>query len=378
VRESNTFVCIINDTPVSFSHPNHINGTYGGTASFLSGYLKYLIKHSKKAELLGNFVSFSNSPFGGKTIKAPSNIAFMVKLGWYLLFSKKKNLNFVIYCHRPDHLAIALLAKGKHAVHLHGQPHTTMNVGRSRIKKFIYNILEGYAMPKAGLVIATDSITAKLYTTLYPSITSRLIIIPTGVNLVEYNIISNSVPFPGMLPSSSNLVYIGRLAYPKKVSAIISSFANAFENDSATHLWIAGTGPDEHQLRHQASQTSCSDNIHFTGILTRESVKSLIHSSDAGILLSHNEGSPITVKEFLACGKPVILNNVGDISTYVTDGVNGFIVDPQQPGNVENAMTNILHHAKEMSASCRASMLPYDEEKIFEQVHKALLALEQN
>ncbi len=369
---------IINDTPVNFLPPGHITGTYGGTASFLSGFLKYLLKQRQQAELLGNFVSFTNPPFWCKTIKAPSNIAFMIKLGWYLLLSKKNSPNKVFYCHRPDHLIIAMMAKGKHAVHLHGQPHTTMNAGRSKIKKFIYNILEGYAIPKAGLVIATDIITAKLYTTLYPSITSRLIIIPTGVNPVEYNINNNSVPFPGMFPSSSNLVYIGRLAYPKQVSSIISSFANTFGNDSATHLWIAGTGPDEHKLRHQASQTSCSANIHFTGILTRESVKSLIHSSDAGILLSHNEGSPITVKEFLACGKPVIVNNVGDISTYVTDGVNGFIVDPQQPGSVENAMTNIFHHAKEMSVSCRASMLPYDEEKIFEQVHKALLALEQN
>lgn len=369
---------IINDTPINFSPSGHITGTYGGTASFLSGFLKYLLKRGQQVKLVGNFVSFSNSHFSCKPIKAPSNIAFILKLGWYLFFSKKNNPNNVFYCQRPDHLAIALLAKGKHAVHLHGQPHTTINAGRSRIKRFIYNLMEGYAMPKADLIIATDSITANLYSTLYPAITFRLIIIHTGVNLVEYNINSNSIPFPGMLPSSSNLVYVGRLAYPKKVSAIIASFANTFGDFPATHLWIAGTGPDEHQLKHQASQTVCSANIHFTGHLTRESVKSLIHSSDAGILLSHNEGSPITVKEFLACGKPVIVNNVGDISTYVTDGVNGLIVDPQQPGSVENAMTNILHHAKEMSASCRVSMLPYDEEKIFEQVHKALLDLERN
>jgi glycosyltransferase involved in cell wall biosynthesis len=270
------------------------------------------------------------------------------------------------------------MAKSKHVVHLHGQPHATMNAGRSSIKMFIYNILEHYAMPKASLVIATDSITANLYATLYPVIKSRLIIIPTGVNLEEYNLNSNPVPFPGMLPSSSNLVYIGRLTYPKQVRSIIASFAKSLGNNSATHLWIAGTGRDEHQLRHQALQTGCSKNIHFTGHLTRESVKSLIHSSDAGILLSHNEGSPIIVKEFLACGKPVIVNNVGDISTYVTDSVNGFIVDPQQYGSVENAMMKILDQAKEMLPACRASMLPYNEEKIFEQVHEVLLDLMQN
>lgn len=367
---------VINETRIKLSDAAE-SMSAGGTSSYLAGFINYLLKKQLDFRLVGNFEIESKPKRNIFFSYSKNNLSFLWYLGRFF-FAQKFQQKDIFYFQRPDHDAMAGLVKGKHVVHLHGQPHTTINADRNWFKRFIYNLLEHYSMPKAGLVIATDSITAKLYTTLYPSITSRLIIIPTGVNLVEYNININSVSFPGMHPSSSNLVYIGRLAYPKQVSVIIATFANAFGNDSATHLWIAGTGPDEHQLRYQASQTSCSANIHFTGILTRESVKSLIHSSDAGILLSHNEGSPITVKEFLACGKPVIVNNVGDISTYVTDGVNGFIVDPQQPGSVENAMTNIFHHAKEMSASCRASMLPYDEEKIFEQVHKALLALEQN
>jgi hypothetical protein len=102
VKASSTIVCIINDTPVSFSPPDIINSNSGGTASFLSGFLKYLIKQSQQTELLGNFVNFSVSRFGGKTIKAKSNFVFMIKLGWYLLFSKKNSLNNVLYCHRPD------------------------------------------------------------------------------------------------------------------------------------------------------------------------------------------------------------------------------------------------------------------------------------
>ena len=56
------------------------------------------------------------------------------------------------------------------------------------------------------------------------------------------------------------------------------------------------------------------NNVTFTGLLTKHQVRDLIHPSDAAILLSAHEGSPISVKEVLACGKPVIVNDVGDLT----------------------------------------------------------------
>jgi len=33
------------------------------------------------------------------------------------------------------------------------------------------------------------------------------------------------------------------------------------------------------------------------------------------------------LKEVLACGKPVIVNDVGDMKEYIVEGKNGFIVE---------------------------------------------------
>jgi glycosyltransferase involved in cell wall biosynthesis len=368
-------ICIVNDTPVSFAHEDNASGCYGGTASFLSGFLKYLSEAGEKPKLMGNFDNFPERLFVTKAIKASSNYAFLVKLFWYLITTKSRDLGFTYYCHRPDHLAVALLSKGKHVVHLHGQPHTTINKGRGLLKRFFYNILERYAIPRADLIIATDKITAKLYCKLYPDSAQKILIIPTGVDLTEFSPDDINVHFPGVLPKTHNLVFIGRLAYPKQLEDIISAFSIAFSVNSSLHLWIAGTGPDEQNLKFFSAKLSCSDNIHFTGHLSRGNVKRLIHSSIGGILISRNEGSPMVVKEFLACGKPVIVNDVGDLSQYVHNGVNGFIVDPVESQIIANAINEITRCGSKMAQDCRASMQQYEQDLIFEQLHKSLLGI---
>lgn len=369
-------ITVINDTPINYIEPDIFSGNYGGTSSFISGFLKYLSDHKQEANLLGNFINFSGSRFPCIKIRGSNNIEFLVKLWLHLFFAKNKGSNPIFYSHRPDHHAIASFVKGKYVVHLHGQPHSTINYGRNRFKKLIYNYLENKYMPKADLVIATDSTTADLYVKLYPLIKPILRIIPTGIDLDYFDPAISIQLFPEIQPNTSNLAYIGRLAYPKQVKEIITAFANAYEINPTLHLWIAGSGPDEKKLKHLASLTTCSVNIHFTGSLTRESVKSLIRSSDAGILLSHNEGSPIVIKEFLASGKPVIVNNVGDVSQYVTDEVNGYIVDPEQIDSIKQAMISIINNAEKMSKDCRESVLPYNEKIIYSQVYESLLKLQ--
>lgn len=258
---------------------------------------------------------------------------------------------------------------------MNGQPRTTMNNSRNWVKRFVYYRLEKFAMPRSDLVIATDETTAKLYSNIYPGIRSKLLIIPTGVNLQDCNPDRSFLNFPGLNPDVFNLAYIGRLAYPKQVHTIIAAFSNFFSDHPDTHLWIAGTGPDLPKLQTFASKLSCWRNIHFTGHLDRENVLDLILSSDAGILISHNEGSPIIVKEFLACGKPMIVNDVGDVRKYVTDGINGYIVDSKQIDTISLAIKNIMKNAGEMKIESRKSVLSFDEDQISEKVFNALMLL---
>lgn len=365
---------LINDTRVNVYKTQACSVSQGGSSSFVAGFINRLLEKKHRFGLIGNF-----GIEGGNTkcfpFKAGSNLGFLFKLAVFFI-TKRFSKSDLLYFHRPDHLALAWHSSSNKVLHLHGQPHTTINNGRSFIRKFIYNRLESIAIKHADLIIATDKITAVLYSSLYPSSKSRIKIIPTGINLSEFNPDSTVEIFPGIIENMFNLVYVGRLAYPKQVREIIESFVLAFAGNPQIHLWIAGSGPDEIGLKKIAANADCNANIHFTGQLSRAEVISLIHSSTAGILLSHNEGSPLVVKEFLACGKPAIVNDVGDLSDYVVHGRNGFMVNPQQPESVANAMMEIVLKAPQMKAACRESMLPYDDQIIYRQVLDTLLQVQ--
>jgi glycosyltransferase involved in cell wall biosynthesis len=73
------------------------------------------------------------------------------------------------------------------------------------------------------------------------------------------------------------------------------------------------------------------NNIIFAG--PKRDVRGLLKEFDLYICTSRFESSPISVWEALAMKKPVISTDVGDVSLYVRDDYNGFIV------SVDNALS---------------------------------------
>ena len=63
----------------------------------------------------------------------------------------------------------------------------------------------------------------------------------------------------------------------------------------------------------------------------------------------------------LACDKPVIVNDVGDLAEYVVPGRNGYIVDPANSREVAAAIEAACANSHSMRDACVASMEPYDE-----------------
>jgi glycosyltransferase involved in cell wall biosynthesis len=66
-------------------------------------------------------------------------------------------------------------------------------------------------------------------------------------------------------------------------------------------------------------------NIYLLGHV--EDVPNLLVDSDVMVLTSPWEGLPISILEAMACGVPVIANNVGAVNEIIRDGENGYLVD---------------------------------------------------
>ncbi len=102
----------------------------------------------------------------------------------------------------------------------------------------------------------------------------------------------------------------------------------------------------------------CNDlgvhNIQFIG--GRSDVRPLLKRFDTYVCSSNNESSPISVWEAMAMAKPIISTNVGDVPLYITDDVNGYIVDVGDSDMMANriqCLSNSTSLRKAFGEKCR-------------------------
>jgi teichuronic acid biosynthesis glycosyltransferase TuaC len=70
---------------------------------------------------------------------------------------------------------------------------------------------------------------------------------------------------------------------------------------------------------------------------TREEVRLLMNACDVGLLTSTREGSPQFVKELLACNRPVVSTNVGDVEEIIS-GIKGCFIVPFEANEVAKSI----------------------------------------
>ena len=99
-------------------------------------------------------------------------------------------------------------------------------------------------------------------------------------------------------------------------------------------------------------------------------------AADVVVLTSHNEGSPMVVKEALASGKPVVSVNVGDVAS-VLDGVPGCATTSRTPEAVADGIAGALRDPERLISGgrerrARVFQLGLDESSIARRVLEVL------
>ncbi len=92
---------------------------------------------------------------------------------------------------------------------------------------------------------------------------------------------------------------------------------------------IVGTGPGRCRLESRADELGVTERVAFLG--PRLDVPRLLRAADVFVLSSAWEGLPVTILEAMAAGLPCVTTGVGGIEEAVRDGVEGFVVGPNDP-----------------------------------------------
>ena len=193
-----------------------------------------------------------------------------------------------------------------------------------------YGLIGKNIFIKADLVICVSDYERSLVTSKFHFDTSKLRVIPNGVDWKEFNGSAKKDV------ERITILYVGRLERYKRVDFLIRSLEYL---ERSTKLEIVGTGPDKARLAKICYELGLSDRVVFLDNLDRPALLESFRRASVLAQLSTKEAYGITVAEALASGTPCVVANNSGLSAWI-DNTNCFgIVDADDPRQVALAIT---------------------------------------
>lgn len=114
------------------------------------------------------------------------------------------------------------------------------------------------------------------------------------------------------------------------------------ENFPRARLTIAGSGPQEAELRKIAADLGLASHVLFAGRLEPKAMAEAYQSAELMINPSLADNMPNSILEAWASGVPVVSTNVGGVPFMTTEGVNVSLVPPGSPAEIARACVLLL------------------------------------
>jgi len=165
-------------------------------------------------------------------------------------------------------------------------------------------------------------------------------VIYNGVDLEIFRENNRSTHLKGISNNASIIGNVARLSGPKDHFNLLVAFSKALKKNPNVMLVLVGDGELRPEIERTIDELQLFDKVILLG--KRDDIPELLTGFDIFVLSSKREGFPISILEAMACSKPVIATNVGGVPEILTDGINGFVVPPENPDRLAEAILHLL------------------------------------
>ncbi len=157
-----------------------------------------------------------------------------------------------------------------------------------------------------------------------------------GVPPAKFRLLPNAVDLPKANPDpakreSATILCVNRISLldrKKNVDLLIKAVAKLKDKLPDLKLDIVGDGELRPELEALAQELGVSDFVRFHGRISEEALSDAYARASVFAMPSSKEGFGIVYLEAWLRGLPVICSTEGASSEVVSDGVDGFVVDP--------------------------------------------------
>ncbi len=171
------------------------------------------------------------------------------------------------------------------------------------------------------------------------AIRAKCTAVPIGIDLNRFA--------PGQKPTVQQsqsdlfkLLFVGRLRYYKGLDTLLKALVHIPE----THLTIVGVGPMEAEWKTLSQELGLTERVTFAGEIDDAYLPAYYHQADLFVLPANAraEAYGIVLIEAMASGLPCVTTELGTGTSWIVqDGITGFVVSPQDPPALAQAINSL-------------------------------------
>jgi len=216
------------------------------------------------------------------------------------------------------------------------------DVIRQKLLGAMYAPLMWRTLRSMKFIVATSPAYARTSVVLSDrSIRDKVRVIPNGIVEESYSKVADTGVFDRIKIDQSEpyFLFIGVLRYYKGLHTLVQAARSV-----DARIVIAGSGPEERNLKELAGQLGAK-NIIFSGQITEAEKVALLQSCRALVLPSHvrSEAFGMVLVEAGMFGRPQISCEIGTGTSFVnTHEESGIVVPSENPVELAHAMTLLL------------------------------------
>ena len=181
---------------------------------------------------------------------------------------------------------------------------------------------------------------------------------PRAVHLVPNAVdTTRFCPMPQSPASVPTVLYVGRLAPQKNLSALIAAAVKLRGRCEFT-LRFVGDGPLRGALTSEAARDDVK--LEILPVVEHGRLPAIYAAADVFVLPSLIEGHPKVLIEAMSCGLPCVASNVEGSRTVLEDGRTGLLVTPGDTGSLADAIDGLLRDrtlARRIGAAARQEVV---------------------
>lgn len=218
---------------------------------------------------------------------------------------------------------------------LHGDWHTSARLYGSRLRRFVAPAVD--LLAKVGVRRADGVRTLSDFTT----------------DLVREEGVEPVAEFPAFvdfglyrevprvrLPARASLLFVGVLEDYKGVDVLAEAWRDAAPRVPDAELKLVGRGAKRDVV--EELLVDLPRQTRWLPALEQSELVQELDTSTALVLPSRSEGLPRIVLESFCRGRPVVAARAGGVVDIVRDGVNGVLVDVEDPAALADALVDVL------------------------------------